>query len=71
MPRDATRSVIVSSRKDGVPIPSATLRELTITDQVESRGTYDVVAYIDNSNYTVSQPAWVSVFHKGNVFYFR
>ncbi len=58
-------------RKDGVPIPNATGRELVITDKVESRGTYDVVAYIDNANYTVSQPARVSVFHKGNVFYLR
>jgi len=38
---------------------------------VASRGTYDVVAYIDNANYTVSQPALVAVFHKGTVIYLR
>ena len=54
-----------------MPIPNATGRELVITDQKESHGTYDVVAYIDNANYTVSQPAWASVFHRGTVFHVR
>ena len=58
-------------RKDGVPIPSATLRELTITDQKESHGTYDVVAYIDNANYTVSQSAHVTVYNKRTVIHIR
>ena len=58
-------------RKDGVPIPSATLRELTITDQVESHGTYDVVAYIDNANYTVSQSARVTVYSQSTVLHIR
>ena len=58
-------------RKDGVPIPNATGRELVITDQVESHGTYDVVAFIDNANYTVSQPAYAAVFHTGTVLYLQ
>ena len=58
-------------RKDGVPIPSATRRELVITDKVESHGTYDVVAYIDNANYTVSQSARVTVYSKSTVITVR
>ena len=58
-------------RKDGVPIPNATGRELVITDKVESHGTYDVVAYIDNANYTVSQSARATVFHRATVFLVR
>ena len=46
-------------------------RELVITDKVESHGTYDVVAYIDNANYTVSQTACATVFHRGTVFRVR
>ena len=49
----------------------ATGRELVITDKVESHGTYDVVAYIDNANYTVSASARATVFHKGSVLYLR
>ncbi|MBR0505097.1 MAG: hypothetical protein IJJ84_06785, partial [Kiritimatiellae bacterium] len=58
-------------RKDGVPIPNATGRELVITDKVESHGTYDVVAYIDNANYTVSTPARATVFNLGSVIRVR
>ena len=58
-------------RKDGVPIPNATGRELVITGQVESHGTYDVVAYIDNANYAVSEPARATVFRRGTVFHVR
>ena len=58
-------------RKDGVPIPSATLRELVISDQMASHGTYDVVAYIDNANYTVSQSARVTVYSKSTVLHIR
>ena len=58
-------------RKDGVPISNATGRELVITDKVASRGTYDVVAYIDNANYTVSQSARVTVYSKSTVITVR
>ena len=54
-----------------MPIPNATGRELVITDKVESHGTYDVVAYIDNANYTVSTPARATVFHRGSVIRVR
>ena len=58
-------------RKDGVPIPNATGRELVITDKVESHGTYDVVAYIDNANYTVSQSARATVYSMSTVIRVR
>jgi hypothetical protein len=58
-------------RKDGVPIPNATGRELVISGKVESHGTYDVVAFIDNANYTVSQPAYAAVYQTGSVLYVR
>ncbi len=58
-------------RKNGVSIPNATGRELVISGKVESHGTYDVVAFIDNANYTVSQPAYAAVYQTGSVLYVR
>ena len=54
-----------------MPISNATRRELTITDQVASHGTYDVVAYINNANYTVSQSAYVTFYSKSTVLHIR
>lgn len=48
-------------RKNGQPITGATSRFLEVRAETESRGTYDVVAYVDGANFTVSSAATVEI----------
>jgi hypothetical protein len=43
--------------KDGAILPGATACDLSVLATRESAGVYQVVAYFDDDNYTVSEPA--------------
>ena len=43
--------------KDGIALPGETYCDITVPATEESAGVYQVVAYFDDDNYTVSNPA--------------
>ncbi|MBQ7190531.1 MAG: hypothetical protein IJR99_14080 [Kiritimatiellae bacterium] len=58
-------------RMDGVAIPNAVNRELVISDRKPLSGTYDVLVFTDNANYTLSTAARVIIYGDGSKLIIR